>query len=156
MLGAEYWMGKLLDHTFLMPNGAMYLQFLQTDLQELMEDINLQTFRGMWFQHDGAHCAGVVRDYLNERFSQRWIGRNDFIRWPPNSPDLTPCDCFLWSYVKGIVFGTEPTTPDDMQNRIRNAMALIPEKMLRRTTLSLQRRLRMCLAVEGDVFEHLL
>jgi len=40
-----------------------------------MEDINLQTLRGMWFQHDGAsaHCAGVVRDYSNERFSQRWI-----------------------------------------------------------------------------------
>jgi len=28
-------------------NGTMYLQFLQTDLQELMEDINLQTLRGM-------------------------------------------------------------------------------------------------------------
>jgi len=43
-----------------------------------MEDINLQTFRGtLWFQHDGAlaHCAGIVRDYSNERFSQRWIGR---------------------------------------------------------------------------------
>jgi len=53
-------------------------------------------------------------------------------------------------------FATEPTTPDDMQNRIHNAMALMPEEMLRRTTLSLQRRLRMCLAVEGDVFEHLL
>jgi len=41
-----------------------------------MEDINLQTLRGMWFQHDGvpAHCAGVVRDYSNERFF-RWIGR---------------------------------------------------------------------------------
>jgi len=35
-------------------NGAMYLQFLQTDLQELMEDINLRTLKGMWFQHDGA------------------------------------------------------------------------------------------------------
>jgi len=22
-----------------------------------------------------AHCVGVVRDYSNERFSQRWIGR---------------------------------------------------------------------------------
>jgi len=92
----------------------MYLQFLQTDLQELIEDINLQTLRGMWFQHDGApaHYAGVVRDYLNERFSQRWIGRNGFIRWPSNSPDLTPCDYFLWDYVKGIVFATKPATPD--------------------------------------------
>lgn len=57
--------------------------------------------------------------------------------------------------MKGIVFATESTT-DDMQNRIRNAIALIPEEMLQKTTLSLQRRLYMCLTVEGDVFEHLL
>ena len=64
------------------------------------------------------------------------INIDDFIRWP-NSPDLTLCDYFLWSYVKGIAFATEPTTPDNMQNRIRNAMSLIPEEILRRTTLSL-------------------
>jgi len=53
--------------------------FLFVLLQELMEDINLQTLRGMWFQHDGAlaHCAGVVRDYSNERFFQRWIGKTN-------------------------------------------------------------------------------
>ncbi|KAG5345851.1 SETMR methyltransferase, partial [Acromyrmex heyeri] len=47
-------------------------------------------------QHDGApaHSAGVVHDYLNERFPQHWVGRNGFIRWPPNSPDLTSCDYF--------------------------------------------------------------
>ena len=65
-------------------------------------------------------------------------------------------DYFL-CYVKGIASATEPTTPDNMQNRIHNAMGLIPEEMLRRTTLSLQHRLYMCLAPVGeDVFEHLL
>ena len=77
-------------------NGAMYLQFLQNDLLGLIEDINLQTRRDMWFQHDSApaHSAGVVRDYLNERFPQRWVDRNGLIRWPPNSPDLTLCDFY--------------------------------------------------------------
>jgi len=64
-----------------------------------MEDINLQILRGMvptrW------HTV-VVRDYLNERFSQRWIGRNGFIRWPPNSPDLTSCIIFYEVTWKGL------------------------------------------------------
>ncbi|KYN29042.1 hypothetical protein ALC57_01533 [Trachymyrmex cornetzi] len=44
------------------------LQFLQNDLLGLLEDINLQTRRDMWFQHNGApaHSAGVARDCLNE------------------------------------------------------------------------------------------
>jgi len=42
-----------------------------------MENIHLQTLKGMWFQHDGApaYCADVIRDYSNKKFSQRWIGR---------------------------------------------------------------------------------
>jgi hypothetical protein len=26
------------------------------------------------------------------------------MKWPPHSPDLTPCDCFLWGYVKERAF----------------------------------------------------
>jgi len=57
--------------------AGVIVHFCSYYLQELMEDINLQTLRGIWFQHDGApvHCASVVRNYSNERFSQRWIGR---------------------------------------------------------------------------------
>lgn len=137
-------------------NGAIYHQFLQYELQGLMENINLRTVREMWFQHDGAppHYAGSVRDYLDESFHRRWIGRNGFIRWPANSPDLTPCDFFLWGYVKDIVYAQAPTTSVDMKRRIRNAMAQIPEEMIRRTTNSVRERFRKCLNVEGDVFEH--
>ena len=43
------------------------------------------------------------RDKLNDVVPQRWIGRdgpNDMVysRWSPRSPDLTPCDFFLWWY----------------------------------------------------------
>jgi hypothetical protein len=42
--------------------------------------------------HDGApaHFDRVVRDHLNERFHERWIGRGGPVSWPPRSPDLTP------------------------------------------------------------------
>jgi hypothetical protein len=47
-----------------------------------------------WFQWDGAspHFGNTVRQFLNERFPNKWIGRGSFLAWPPRSPDLTPLD----------------------------------------------------------------
>jgi len=44
-------------------------QFLQNNLFELLENINLGTRQQrMWFQHDGAlaYRAAIVRDYLHQ------------------------------------------------------------------------------------------
>ena len=59
-------------------------------------------FRPLHFHND-------VPDYLNTNLPQRWIGplgQDDvaLTRWPPTSPDLTPCDFFLWGFVKDTVF----------------------------------------------------
>ncbi|KAJ8956081.1 hypothetical protein NQ318_016533 [Aromia moschata] len=59
----------------------------------------------MYFMHDGAppHFARIVREYLNEQFPGRWIGRGDDvpISWPPRSPDLNPCE--LWKIIQNAV-----------------------------------------------------
>jgi len=49
------------------------------------------------FQQDGAppHCGLIDRDFLNETFPNRWIGRNGPTTWPPRSPDITPLDFFF-------------------------------------------------------------
>ena len=59
------------------------------------------------FQRDGAppHYGTVVREWLNEKFVGRWIGRRGRIEWPPRSPDLSPCDFFLWGVLKERVYG---------------------------------------------------
>ena len=46
-----------------------------------------------------AHFHSDVRDYLNTKLPQDWIGcfgQDDveLMRWPPRSPDLTPCNFF--------------------------------------------------------------
>ena len=45
------------------------------------------------FQQDGAtsHTARMSMNAVN-----RVVSRNGDIPWPPLSPDLTPCDYFLW------------------------------------------------------------
>jgi hypothetical protein len=61
----------------------------------------------VFLQLDGAqpHFALHVRDYLNETFHRRWIGRGlgvstAPIAWPPRSPNLTTPDNALWGFIK--------------------------------------------------------
>ena len=71
------------------------------------------------FQQDGSPAYYKdVRGYLNRNLRQRWIGRTGkeydaFIRWPPRSPDLNPCDLFFWGFVKDTVF--VPPLPANLQ-----------------------------------------
>jgi hypothetical protein len=53
---------------------------------------------------------------LSATVPNRWIGRagaadEEWMKWPPRSPDLTPCDFFLWGYVK-------PLDIDELKMRI--------------------------------------
>ena len=75
-------------------NGAMYLNFLQNTLPELLENIPLQLRACMWYQDDGApaHFDRMARAYLADIFRQRVIGRECPVSWPARSPDLTPPD----------------------------------------------------------------
>lgn len=79
-------------------NGNSYLIFLQETLPILLDDLPLNLLRDMWFMHDGAppHFSLEVRRYLNMVYPNRWIGRGHDapVKWPPRSPDLTPCDFF--------------------------------------------------------------
>lgn len=59
------------------------------------------------FQHDGAppHYAISVRQKLASIFPEnRVIGRGYGTPWPPRSPDLTPCDYYLWGTLKARIF----------------------------------------------------
>jgi len=60
-------------------NGESYLRLLRDDLPFLLENVDLHTRMRMWFQQDGAppHFAHVVRNYLNEMYPEKWIGRGD-------------------------------------------------------------------------------
>ncbi|KAF2367907.1 hypothetical protein FHG87_001352, partial [Trinorchestia longiramus] len=42
------------------------------------------------------------------------------VEWPPRSPDLTPCDFFLWGYLKNKVYFSPPQDLEELQNRIRS------------------------------------
>lgn len=139
-------------------NGPRYLNFLQNELPHLLEELPDIETEQMWIQQDGAppHYHRQVREFLHHHYPQKWIGRDGFISWPPRSCDLTPLDFFLWGYIKDRVYMNPPTTPEDMENRIRDACRTITPAMLRNVQENIVKRLNKCIEVNGHLFEHLL
>ncbi len=70
--------------------------------------------------HDGAqtHHASDVRDWFDENFPARWIGRRSAIDWPARSPDLTLGYFFLWEYLKEVVYKSKPRNLSNLKQSI--------------------------------------
>ncbi|GFX52349.1 uncharacterized protein TNCV_4323671 [Trichonephila clavipes] len=54
---------------------------------------------------DGAppHITWCVKDIIKHLFTEeRVISRQFRHPWPPRSPDLNPCDFWLWGYLKPL------------------------------------------------------
>ena len=72
-------------------------------------------------------------------------------RWPPRSPDLTPCDFFLWGVVKDTVFVPPlPANLQDLRNRITAAVALVDRDMLTRVWNEMDHRIDVCRITKVD------
>ncbi|KAJ8962097.1 hypothetical protein NQ318_018051 [Aromia moschata] len=139
--------------------GNGYLNFLQHVLPNLLEEVPLGILRQMWYLHDGAppHFVRQVRDFLNVEYPNRWIGRNGPIHWPARSPDLTPCDFYLWGHMKQLVYSEPVNSIEELTARIRVAAETIREDPtdFGRVRASLERRARDCIDNNGLQFQHL-
>ena len=64
------------------------------------------------------------------------------MKWPPRSPNLSPCDFFFRGYVKGLVFVPPlPANIEEMKQRITAALETVIEDMLQRVWHELEYRL---------------
>jgi len=97
----------------------------------------------LWFQQDGAmaHTAQKSMAVLREMFPDRLISLRGDILWPAHSPDLTPCDYFLWGYLKAKVFKHRLRTLQALKDAIRLEVGRIPHDTLDRV----MRNIRICL-----------
>ncbi|EFN79461.1 hypothetical protein EAI_08372, partial [Harpegnathos saltator] len=76
-------------------------------------------------------------------YRERWIGPHGPVAWPARSPDLTSLDFYLWGYLKDIVFTKEPTTWDNMMERIREVQSIVCDVLLSIID-NFQRRIELC------------
>ena len=79
--------------------------FIRENLPEMLEDVPLGIRSRMLFPYDGAsaHFHRNTRQYLNNTFSNRWIGLNGPVAWPARSLDMTPLNFFLDLWLHDVI-----------------------------------------------------
>lgn len=154
------WLGQM-DDKLIGPfffNGNVtaesYLEMLQNQLLPELQVLGVP----LYFQQDGApaHFALVVRQYLNTIFPNRYISRGGPVNWPPRSPDLTPLDFSIWGILKDEVYREPINSLDHLKARIIEEVNKITPETLLKTLKNLTKRINLCIAQNGNLFEHLL
>ena len=78
------------------------------------------------------------------------------LAWPPPSAHATPCDFFLWGYVKDQVYVPPlPASVPEMKVRIRTAIETITADMLQTVWNEIDYRVDVCRITKGAHIEHL-
>lgn len=132
--------------------GERYLDFLNNELVEVLDNMPVQNRCNLWYQLDGApiHQTEQVRERLNELFQGRVIGRDREFCWPPRSPDLTPMDFFLWGYLKQKVYKNRPfRNIEHLEETIRQCCIELRPTFLKNAVKDVFRRTIVCIEREG-------
>ena len=137
-------------------NGATYLEMLETFVFPAVSRVYQRygpIFHDIWWMQDGAPChrSRIVTRALQGRFENRFVSLNQDIEWPPRSPDLTPCDFFLWGYLKQKVFRTPPENVVTLRRRIVDASNELREQrnFIRDSFNAMERKAHVCIAKNG-------
>ena len=104
------------------------------------------------FQQDRAkpHTATLVQTWLTSKFARNFIDKDS---WPPRSPDLNPCDFFLWGYLKARVYNPLPKSFEDLKANIDREIKTISKDTLKSTFLNFKKRCELLISAEGGHIE---
>jgi hypothetical protein len=102
-------------------------------------------------------------DFLNDTFDLHVISNqfpDHFTRgqnWPPYSPDLNPCDYFLWGFLEEKLFLKKPQTIMELRALIIQAHSNeITEDMCRQVINHITARVEESARRNGGHIEHLI
>jgi len=107
---------------------VMLENFLRPKLNNFFNEYE---HNNVWFQQDGAtaHTARWSLRILREMIPGHIVSLRGDIGWPPLSPDLSPCDFFLWGYIKSQVFQSRSQIIEALNDIITEKVADIPPEM---------------------------
>ena len=104
--------------------------------------------RGIHLIHDNAsaHKSQLVQDFLDkEKVVQ--------LPHPPYSPDLSPCDFFLFPRLKKMLAGRRYNSKSALGSAVHQCLNSIPVKDYQAAFTDWISRLQKCVSVNGDYFE---
>ena len=105
---------------------------------------------GVHFLHDNASSlkCEVVKSFLASE-------KVNVLNHPPDSPDLSPCDFFLFQRLKKMLSGNKYTSRSSLCRAIYQCLQQIPKENYLSAFRDWVKRLQKCVSVKGGYFEGL-
>lgn len=132
-------------------NSKFYRKVVLKTLKKYFEKRRPATgLAGVRLLHDNAssHKAAIVREFLTQ---QKVVE----LPHPPYSPDLAPCDFFLFPRLKKYLTGRKFKKRKELGSAIFQCLKGIPKSDYENAFKSWIRRLKLCIMNKGEYFEGL-
>ncbi len=127
--------------------------YIENCLQPVIEEIQKQRpssgTHAIKLHHDNGrpHVHQDVLDYLHSEGIT-------IVQHPPNSPDLSPCDFWLFDLIKRNL--TDQPNSETLHHAITEFMYSLDKDEYRKTFEKWIQRMQLCVDTQGDYFEHLI
>ncbi|GFT86657.1 DUF4817 domain-containing protein [Trichonephila clavipes] len=109
-----------------------------------------------FFKNDEGHNVTVNGDRYRAMITNFFLPELNNHDVHELSCDLTPLDCFLWGYVKSLVYADKPQTLDPLEDNIRRVIADIRPQMLEKVIENWTSRLDYIRASRGSPMPEIL
>lgn len=121
--------------------------FTEVCLPKMLDKIQI---KGLILHYDNAssHTAGGTQKFITDN-------KITLMQHPPYSPDLAPCDFWLFPKLKKALRGTKFETPEEIEDFINEFYATISLEEWRGVYEMWMKRMKKCIKVHGEYFEHL-
>ncbi|GFX88480.1 uncharacterized protein TNCV_2279481 [Trichonephila clavipes] len=115
-----------------------------------------QCLDSITFMQDGAlpQIGLCVQQFLRQHFTNDRVNSRAFpTAWPPRTPDLNPCDFWMWGYLKNLVYRGRLITLADLKDSITLHVRSISVDQLRSAVEQTLHRLQILHLEEGNHIE---
>ena len=119
------------------PTNLIFSCKLQTGMQ-ISLFLKLDLFKYISFIKIFLWCAVLLWMYIQGQ-----------AKWS-DTPDLNPCDFFLWEYLKSKVYSNRPQSIEQRKDAIRQEITAIPHEMTRWVIDNFHERLWQCVDNNGS------
>ena len=148
VLAVFFFDAKGVVYRHIVPRGstvtaAAYVEIL-ANLRDAVNRKRLHYQDGRWLHHDNApvHTAGKVLEFLHRNNMQT-------VPHPPYSPDLAPCDFFLFPTLKRPLRGRRFSNDNELMQAVGDVTRDIEKDGLLHVFYKWTARLRKCIEIGG-------
>lgn len=140
-------------YEFLPANQTVNKEYYLSVMRRLREAIRLKRpdlwKDNSWFLHHDnapAHTALILRDHFAKNST-------NIVPQPPYSPDLAPCDFWLFSKLKRTLRGNRFDSIEEIKDKSKKELMAIPAIEFEKCFEEWKTRWHKCIASDGDYFE---